>query len=363
MKIFHRYISGQFLRWLCMCLGAFILIVIIVDLTEHYGQYRDREAQLRDLALYYVYQIPYLVILVLPVAALIACFFSVGTMARHSEITAMKTAGLNLFTILYPLLLLGLMVSVISGIMGGILVPHTNSMVEEIKKTKIHKRSSSHKSDQNNIFLRGGDREKELIYYIRHYDAEEERMNGVHIQGYRDGTLVDRLDAKSGRWRRDKWIFSDGYYRQFGEDGSEVDVPFIHMVLPDLRETPESFRKRRKTPDEMNVLELRDYIHRVSREGGDVHKEKVDYHFRFSFPLANFLIILFGSPLTSTYKRSGMAFGFVISVFVGFVFYALVHAGQSMGHSGVLSPPVGAWGTDMLFFIAGIILFVRELRR
>jgi lipopolysaccharide export system permease protein len=363
MKILHFYIAREFLRWLVMCLVAFVAIVIIVDLTENYGRYRDMEVPVKDLTLFYLYQVPYLIVLVFPVALLIACFFSIGGMARHSEIVAMKTTGLNLLWILSPILYLGLFISLLSVVMGGILVPYTNSMVEEIKKTKIKKHLSVKGETRTNVFLRGGSAEKELIYYIKSFNTTTNEMKGVLIQAYDGENLIERLDAKEGHWKRNRWVFHDGYYRQFDEEGVETDTPFAYMVLPGLNEKPYNFAERQKVPDEMNIFELRDYIVRVSKEGGEVHKEKVDFHFRIAFPFANFLILLFGSPLTSTYRRSGMALGFVISVFVGFIFYAIAHAGQSLGHSGVMSPILSAWLINIIFFLSGTALFVRELRR
>src|SRR3989449_4057162 len=60
------------------------------------------------LALSYVFYLPETVTLVLPVAVLFAVVFTVGTLGRHSELTAAKASGISFHRLVRPLLVASL---------------------------------------------------------------------------------------------------------------------------------------------------------------------------------------------------------------------------------------------------------------
>ena len=73
----------------------------------------------------------------------------------------------------------------------------------------------------------------------------------------------------------------------------------------------------------------------------------------------NFIIVLFGAPLAANPKRSGLAIGFAVSLFISFVYYTLIRMSQSFGYSERLPPLLAAWAANILFAILGTILLVR----
>jgi lipopolysaccharide export system permease protein len=90
MRILDRYLIRQFLFVLLFSLTAFWLIFVIVDLVENLDKFIDRHATLLVVAKYYLFYTPYIVVLALPVAMLLSCLFSLGQMAKHNELTAIK---------------------------------------------------------------------------------------------------------------------------------------------------------------------------------------------------------------------------------------------------------------------------------
>ena len=109
----------------------------------------------------------------------------------------------------------------------------------------------------------------------------------------------------------------------------------------------------------MGYFELSDYVKSKKRSGQDVARETTDLYLKISFPFVNFIIVLFGAPIAANPKRSGVAIGFAISLFISFMYYTLIRMGQSFGYSEKLPPLFAAWSTNILFFILGIILLVK----
>jgi lipopolysaccharide export system permease protein len=248
-----------------------------------------------------------------------------------------------------------LAVSLFSLLLGEVLVPYTNQKKAHIYSWQIKRRSQQPELIRRNVYLQGtGGR----IYYVREYDDRRQVAKGVSIQKYEEGQLTTRIDAQEMIWEQGAWTLQDGLVREFkGEE--EKATPFERLRRPQLEETPQDLMRRQKDPEEMHFFELRDYIQRIQRSGGEVHREQVDLYLKIAFPFANLIIVLFGAPLASHPRRSGAAVSFAISLFICFVYYSCLRVGQALGYKGSLSPLLAAWMGNVLFGAAGLVVLVK----
>ena len=82
MKILAKYIVRNFLGTLFFALVAFTAIYIIIDMVGFMDKFIDRNVGFFTVVKYYVFYFPYIIILTLPVATLLASLFSVGQLSR-----------------------------------------------------------------------------------------------------------------------------------------------------------------------------------------------------------------------------------------------------------------------------------------
>jgi lipopolysaccharide export LptBFGC system permease protein LptF len=143
--------------------------------------------------------------------------------------------------------------------------------------------------------------------------------------------------------------------REFNGEQEQV-MAFEQLQGTELDERPENFERRQKRPEEMDYWQLRDYIRRVERSGGEAQREKVDLFLKIAFPFASFIIVLFGAPLASNPRRSGAAVSFGISLFICFIYYSVLRLGQAWGYKGSLPPALAAWLGNILFGAAGVVV-------
>ena len=352
MRILDSYIGGKFFAAVAFSLLTFLAIFVVVDLIEHLDTFIDKNAPVLLLIKYYFYFTPYIIILTLPVAMLLASLFSISTMSRHQELTAMKSAGISLYRILFPVFRLGLLVSLLSLALGEFVVPYTNGKKSHIYSWQIKRRLQKPELVRHNIYLQGS---QGRIYFIREYDGQKQVGRGVLIQKYEDGHLAARLDAQEMIWDAGVWTFKDGLVREF-QEAEERATPFERLRRPDLDATPEDFAKKQKEPEQMDYLQLRKYIQRVERSGGEAQREKVDLSLKIAFPFASLIIVLFGAPLASNPRRSGAAVSFGISLFICFVYYSFLRLGQALGYKGTLPPLLAAWMGNIVFGLAGLFV-------
>jgi lipopolysaccharide export system permease protein len=112
MPILSRYVLRQFLSPLGLGLVCFLAIFIVIDLVDRLGAFIDRDVEVGLIVTYYLWYVPYVAVLILPMSLLLASLFSVGGLARRQELTAMKATGASLYRILLPVQLFALLLSI-----------------------------------------------------------------------------------------------------------------------------------------------------------------------------------------------------------------------------------------------------------
>jgi len=377
MQILDRYLIRQFGFALIFSLIAFWVIFLVVDLVEHLDKFIDKQAAFFVVVKYYFYYTPYILVLSLPVSMLLSSLFSLGQLAKHNELTAMKSAGISLYRILLPLFILAFVMSLFVMGFGEILVPITYQKMMEIKTVEIEKGKRETNIILNNVFAQ---EEDGRIFHLATYDTKEKIGTGALVQRFEENRLKEEIRAEKVRWENNGWLFEDGVERIFSdslaEPGHSEDLgkakldslppnpteeyqAFDKLFRLDLKIKPEALAKRQKKPDEMGYFELADYVKIKKRSGQVVAKETTDLHLKIAFPFVNFIIVLFGAPLAANPKRSGLAIGFAISLFISFVYYTLIRMGQSFGYSEKLPPLLAVWAANILFVILGTILLVK----
>lgn len=377
MQILDRYLIRQFCFVLLFSLVAFWVIFLVVDLVEHLDKFIDKHASLSLVMKYYFYYTPYILALALPVAMLLSCLFSLGQLAKHNELTAMKSAGISLYRILLPLFVLSFLISLFVIGLGGWLVPVTFQKKEEVKIVEIEKGRKETDVLLNNVFVQGEDGR---IFHLATYDTKEKIGTGALVQRFEENRLKEEIRAQRVMWQNNGWLFEEGVERIFFDSLSERShlkdsdktksnsfsfnpaeeyKAFHRLLRMDLKIKPEALARRQKKPDEMGYFELAQYVKIKKRSGQLVAKESTDLHVKIAFPFVNFIIVLFGAPLAANPKRSGLAIGFTISLFIAFVYYTLIKMGQSFGYSEKLPPLLAAWATNILFAILGAVLLIK----
>lgn len=358
MKILDKYIVRRFNVVLFFAIISFILITIVVDLTGNIDKFIDEKVPGPIVVKYYIYYIPYFLVLVFPVAMLLASLFSVGQMARYNELIAMKSVGISLYRILTPLLWFGLLITLFTFIFGEKVVPVVNHKKTMIEDEYIEGKRKYIQTRVTNIFWRDKMNRKIFIGY---YDTRTKIAHKVSIQKYQGATILERIDAPEMRWQDSCWVLINGFHRQFA-DSQEIATRFEELKDSNIDILPEELAKSQKKPEDMSYEELKKFIEEVKRNGGDPDRWLVDLYLKISFPFANFIMVLFGAPLASNKKRSGPMVGFLISLFICFFYFGFVKFTQTLGHNDILPPLLSAWLSNGIFFLMGLFLifFVRK---
>ena len=108
MRLLDRYLLRELLIPLCYCLGGFLIFWVAGDLFNQLGAFQQRHLLAGDVAEYYLVKAPEFLVLVAPIALLLALLYALSNHARHNELTAMRAAGASLERVCAPYFLVGL---------------------------------------------------------------------------------------------------------------------------------------------------------------------------------------------------------------------------------------------------------------
>lgn len=360
-----RYVTWQFIKTVLFGLLAFSVIFILVDMIENLDDFIDQNVALHNIVLYYVYFLPRIFSLMVPVSMLLSALFVVGRLSNNNELTIIKCAGRSLYRFMVPLLAAGMVVSILMLVFDGWLVPHINAARLDLEREHLKKHLSSG-GRYNMFFQDSGYR----IVSVEYYDEATAVARRVRVQTFDrlDPThMLQRLDAERMEWRADEgeWVVFAGLRRIFDSDSTkpiqsrETVENIDSLRLGRLALTPDMIVRMQQKPEEMGLAEFRDYIDRQRQAGSDIARLRVDYHGKIAFPFASLIVVFFGVPFASVKRRSGLAVQFGISIFLLFVYMVSQKLSQIFGYNGNIHPLIAAWLPNLLFLAAGVVIMAR----
>jgi lipopolysaccharide export system permease protein len=367
MRILSKYMLREFVTFLVFSLLAFVAIFVLVDAVEVLDKFIDDKIGVHLIVLYYLFYLPYILVLTLPVAMLLTTMFSLGRLVGDNEITAIKASGVNVFRIMFPIYIFSLFIVLLVMGLSQYVVPNTNRYCQDIKMQGNDFRFTllrNREQDQAFVFVASGDH---MVVYARDYSTRKKMASKVFVIETEEmtenssGSTVShlavsrRIDADFMLFENGQWTMTNAVERRFTEDGEVMEHSEM-LPAPFLTVKPSDFAKIDLRPEEMNYLQLRSYMASIKQKGGNAGHFLVDLHMKISFPFISFVIVFFGAPLAVGFSKRGKASAFGIALLICFIYYTLVNACQILGRSGALEPLLAAWLPNGVFFLIGAAL-------
>ncbi|MFH1070609.1 MAG: LptF/LptG family permease [Candidatus Glassbacteria bacterium] len=360
--LLDRYIIREFVKIFLAALSGFLFVCLVGDAAERLNEFVDASAPLRLILLFYLNQIPYYLIFILPASSLIATLFTLGQLSRYSELTAMLASGVSLGRVFRPILALMLAVSAASFLVDETVVPRANRNKEEIQEYRIRKRARPNREVRSRVDYQGENGRRWVAAAFRLDEARFIDVKLIQFAGPPEALHIDyRVDAAGSTYLGDgQWRFSGGTVRYFDPASrDEWVVRFDTLTLAGLAEKPEDFVIEVKEPQQMSFAELKREVARLRRNGMRTELAETELWFKTSLPVANFVIVLFGAPLAVTRRRMGPGVGIALGVVVYMLFMGTYYLTRSMGYNGLLSAPAAAWSANLIFAVMGAGLFFK----
>ena len=265
MNILDRYLLREYLRAFAVGLCFFIALIVIIRLLDYDLKKFEDDIDYMTAVKIVLFQAPRRIMEMVPIAAFVAVFFTLGRMVRSNEFTAMKAGGISVYRILVPILVVTFLICGLFALFyDRIASPafHQANLLQNKVKPR-HGRNVVFKGKNNRVFYSQRialDAQKISHLTIYEYDAEEQ-LNRITF-------------AKSATWTPTQWELTDGYIRYF-EKGVEVDYENFDTYAIERYEDPVRFIGSEKDPRAMTIKELREQIAYKQEAGQISRKERV----------------------------------------------------------------------------------------
>ena len=364
-RILDRYIIRELMGPFLFGVMAFTLIMVaggllfkLADLIIENGVSLGVAGRL------FIYELPSVVVLTLPMSCLLAALLGFSTMSANSEIVALKASGISFSRISRPVLLAAAVVTLFALGINETIVPLGKIASENVMRYEVAREKPALLKEQ--VFLRSSATSSEglrRIVYINKLYARSGEMKDIVVQEFKGPALVRLTTAENGKWENGVWYLTNGDVFEVRQNNKvELALHFKQQALP-IPLTPEQISRSTAKPDDLSCVELLKYIQVLKAQGQNLDPLWVSFHLRFAVPFACVILALIGSSLgVRQLRKGGTGVGFGQSILIVFVYYVFMSMGRSLGQTGYMPPVVGAWLPNIIFIVCALLLARRADR-
>jgi lipopolysaccharide export system permease protein len=336
-------------------LFALILVLMTLDLLGESGKilavHGNGEAELWQ---YVSLRVPLLISRFLPFSVLLGTLIAFTALNQHSEVVAMKAAGISAHQMLAPLILASLVIA------GGLFVFNERVVVKANRQVTAwsdndYKPIPPESGILSNVWLLSGN---DLIQ-ARHVGGRGQHFHAENLTIYdREGgelqqiIKADRAEPRNGAWKL-----------------SNVNIynSSMNMVrrLPELTALegvrPDQLTLAKVDPDQLDFWTLKERIGQLERAGRPTDEAKAGLWHKISGPLSTLLMPLLAATAAFGLARSGQVLlRACIGMALGFAYFVADNFSIAMGNVGAYPPFLAAWAPFMLFLLVGETVLIRS---
>jgi lipopolysaccharide export system permease protein len=243
-------------------------------------------------------------------------------------------------------------------LVSEIVVPYTSSKGNRIWNVDVQKRDPGLFYGKEEIWYRGAN----SIYYIRQFNPRDKTMGNPSFYFFDNAfRVVRKIEGQKGIWEGDRWRIENGIIQELKGDGQYSFAKFDVYSLQ-IKETPETFMKGTRKPEEMSYWQLKDYAETVRQEGYNNAKYLVDMNIKLAFPFIGLILLTIGIPLALRLKKGGTPLAVSLGMAVCFFYVLILGLARSLGLAGVLPPVFSAWVANLLFLLLGFYMMIHMER-
>jgi lipopolysaccharide export system permease protein len=369
IKILDRYIFREFVMAIFAVMAFCALLILVGMIFDSFQDIIENDTPIVKAIEFFLCSLPTRLLMITPIASMLAVLFSVGSLARTNEILAFMTNGVSSWRIAAPVLFGGLMVFAGSMLVSEYVAPPLQQRATYINLRYIQGKAESKITTEKNVFVRGdGNR----IYLMRAFSIVENRMVEPQIYDMDDQFSIvrSRIEAQSATFLRNDpegkksdWLFKNANIWKFDEAGNLVSfVSYPGDVTVYLEENLPEILSQRKAPEEMNFAELRRHVAILMARNQPVYEFMTDLILKITFPLGVLIIMVIGFSYAVRTRAGTVMSAFGRGVTWAFAYYMVSAVLRAFGHSGAVSPYVAAVLPSIAFSLAAAYYFRQSYR-
>ena len=366
MARLDRYLTREVLGPLALGFLVYTFLLLMQTLFRLAAMIIRRGVPAAQVGELLLLSLPNIVVLTIPMSFLFAILVASGRLAADSELIAMRSAGISLYRLCRPILVLAMVLTLLNGFLMLYLLPRGNHALQKLQ-LEILSHSVSQQV-QPRIFYEGWEG---LVLYVNNFPAGESQWQGVFVAesvptAENEVTVADRGEViLSEDGERLMLRLEDAVAHRVDFDSSEryrrVNYGTVNRLLDDsFTSDQQATIASSKGLRELTLSELRDRLADPNLPAQLRNLSRVEIHKKFALPAACLVFALIGLPLGLSGRRgSGRSSGFALSIGIILVYWILLDNGEKTARIGHMAPWFAMWRPNLLLGVAGLLLLFR----
>jgi len=352
-RLANKYIFFEMLPSFLMGVFIFIFIILMFQsfrLTEDIIIHGAHVNTILKILFYLT--ISFLPV-VLPMSLLFAVLLTYSRLSSDSEIIALKALGLNIYNLILPAILLGVLIAVASAQTSYYVAPWGNRKFEVL----LHKLGETKAgiTIKEGVFSEGF---FDMVVYANKVDSKHNLLKKVFIYDERDPKSPLTIIAKKGKLIRESSLsgekaflrlFDGNIHKNNKEDYTKVDFSTFDINLFD----PINQTKKIKTPLSYTLTDLRQAMKTPKKYDKRMFKRlEIELYRRSALAFACLVFALLGVGLgITTNKRSGKGNGMVLCIGIVVGYWIIYAALENLARSGSIPVLVATWTGNIVCLV------------
>ena len=303
--------------------------------------------------------LPNIILAILPVSGLISAIYLTNRLNADSELIILRSAGISNLELSKPFLKLGLIVSLLVGVLSHQIVPTIKNSAKSMQ--------NSVSNEINAMFLRSGEffnPTQNLTIYIGKIKSNKELSN-FFLEDNRDPkklkTFISKTAYLSGNKDNPQIVLKDGSAQTYLTEEKSLDILYFKDFLYDFKVLyDKKVIKQKDTVKETRTTQLiESLISTDSLTRLDTESIKTEIHRRISETLLPTVIILLGFSclIVAKFTRQQTWLPTAIAISLTVLLQLLANYFEDLNRSNI----IGIWGYYIAPIFGGILLTLLSL--
>jgi len=352
MKIFFRYLFMRLLQPFVISLTACAIIWIMADLYGNIDDFLEHKINFILIIRFYLYNIPKLLVQVLPAVILFSTLFTLLGLNRRSELIAFQSGGMAPIWMFSPFFVFcAIWMLILSWDLSG---PAAEAEVTRERLLKQVKGESAHRNEFT--ALPYVDSINRRIWFFETLDGD--KAKGVEIlQRDEDGHDMMKYSANQAEWNGEFWRLSGVVKTVYGLPGSIPEQKtYQELDLPDITTPPKQLSLIISQPNQLTLGQLSEYIRTSTTSAENLAKYRTEWWYRVLSPLSLIVLMLYALLQGARSERRSAVAG-VFWIIVVFLIYTMVmNVFMAAGSNNRLPPFVAVIAAEVIFGALGLHL-------
>ena len=324
MVLLDRYVGKHVVLSTLLVMGLLLSLFAIFSFMDELNRVGKGNYSTSDAVQYVLLLMPGLIYQLFPISALLGSTIGLGLMASHNELTIMRAAGVSLNRIVWSIMRVGLVMVVLTLIIGESIAPVAEQYARTLRSVAISDKLAIR--GKSHLWARDGD----SIVNVRDI-LPGERLANVYIYE-RDGEhrISRMVQAKSAAYRKDRWILENVVTSEL--DGNRVVSTQNDKLVWDTSLSPDLLGVVTLHPGTMSIRGLYQYITYLKNNGLDAKAYEHALWAKIVAPLVTGVMVFLAIPFVFGPLRSvGIGHRILVGALAGIGFYLLNQLSTYLG--------------------------------